>query len=540
MSSLVFFLKYPEYLIGLSLVPFLLVFYLGSLTWTKNKMKKFGEAPLIRRITPENSKTKQNMKFLLMISAYCLIILQISGPVISFRKEVRNPADIFFLVDVSNSMLARDISPSRLSFAKSLILDHKDLWVDARLGIIPFAGQSMITIPLTRNTRQFIQNLESLNPQSIPVQGTLISQAIELAEGSFSKNPDRSKLIVLLTDGENHEPAAHLIAGTLKAKNIHLIIIGIGTVQGTQIPIRSNGKLDKFLKDRNGNTVLTRLRPEVLDSLAHSGNGKFLEVSRSEKNILPFLQNILEENRKGYKDQIQNADFPVFMVLALILLIAEFLLSERKNLLLVKYFPGFKTLLLLVFLGMAGMVNPVKAQNATLREANRLYKMGKWTEAESLYLKGIDSTQKETNYKVYFNLGCALYQEKDWSGAKTYFQKVLIQENISRSMEASIWYNMGNTAFSEGNYEESIRYYIKCLQRDPKNPDALYNLAFARYKLKKNPPPPPSENQDQEIQKQKQVPDPAKTPQKRKPLKPHLEKNGNSKSGDSQNLEQNW
>ncbi len=543
MDSLVFYLKEPAYLIGLSLVPVLLVFFLGSLAYTKNKLKKFGQKVLISRITPENSKTKQILKFALLVLAYCFIVLHIAGPVISFRKTIQNPADIFFLVDVSNSMLAEDVSPNRLSLAKSIILHHSDLWGDSRLGLIPFAGQSYISVPLTRNYTIFSKNVQSLSPLAIPVQGTLMSEALALALESYSISPERSKVIILITDGENHEAAAIQLAQKLKARNIHLLIIGVGSLEGANIPIRKNAKFIAYLRDRAGNNVVTKLNPSILRDLSLSGNGKFIHFMRENDVEIALIRDYQKEFRKGYQDQIQNINFPTFLIVSLILVLIEFIIFERKSKIVKKLFPTLRivTILPLCLITQLLSSSEAKAQIFKLKKGNELYHQKNWNAAEIIFRKQLDTSQTARNSLIRYNLACTLFQRKDLPEAESYFTEVIQSKSSSLTLKSISLYNLGNIAFSQNHFEESIQYYIKSLNLHPNDKDALYNLAYARWKLKqksKSPPPPP-QNQEEVNQNAKQEPDPSRSPKQKDPVKPHLIKKGNGMQK-SQSLEQNW
>jgi tetratricopeptide (TPR) repeat protein len=539
MNSFVFYLKDPEYLWGLVLVPLLLIFFRGSLYRTKKKLARFGEKDLIKRITPENSTNKQILKFSFLILAYIFLILHLSNTVISYRKEIQNPADIFFLVDVSNSMLAEDILPSRLAYTQSLIKNNLKIWSDCRIGIIPFAGQSYIAVPLTRNFREFSKILTSLSPGSIPVQGTLISSALQLAIESFSLHTDRTKIIILLTDGENHESAAMKLALTLNSKTIHLLVVGVGSTGGAKIPLNITSQPPTYLKDKIGNTVITKLNPKILEDLALSGEGKFIPALTDKSDISSTLQKYQNGFRKAYLDQVQNIDFPLFLFLALSILLIEFLVFERKNKFSNMFQPRpiFLFWLILSFIFMGNSV--VKAQSFIVNRGISYYHQGNWEKAEKTFKNGLDSIQSSRNSFIRYNLGCVYLQEKKWIEARGEFNRVGGDPKNRSSLRGSAYYNLGNLAFSLGHYEESIQDYIKTLGLNPSDKDALFNLALARWKLKQKiePPPPPLPQESPE--NTKKIPDPKPAPKKKSPLKSHLDKNGNGKK-DNQSLEQNW
>jgi len=538
MNSLVFHLKEPAYLIGLSLVPLLWLFFMGSLAWTRSKLKKFGEKELISRITPENSQNRQIFKFIILILAYICIIIHISGPIISFRKTIQNPADIFFLIDVSNSMLAEDIHPNRLDFAKGFIEHHPELWENSRIGLIPFAGQSFISVPLTRNLRIFKEKLSSLNPGSIPVQGTLISEALQLAAGSFSGRKDRSKIIILFTDGEDHEDKALELASNLKNSNIQLLVLGIGSPEGSRIPIKKSGRTE-FLKDREGNLVNSKMNPHVLEDLALNGHGKFITLREDGSETKNIIASYLSQFRTGYQDQIQNLDFPSFLILALVFLWVEFLVFERKNTFIQKFMPKIKWgLFLLVFWFFP---NSSKAQTLDLWKANQFYEQKHWKESEEIYRNQLDTVQNFRNSQIAFNLASTYIQLKEYDLALPLLESLTQSTHLPSSLKSKVYYNLGNLKFYQGNLEEARDLYIQAIRLNREDSDILYNLAWVRWKLSHRPkasPPPPMEQVQSEANSKK-VPDPEKAPKQRKPVAPHLQ-NGGSSSQNRQNLEKNW
>ncbi len=561
MNNVVFHLKEPAYLIGLSIVPVFLVFFLGSLAHAKNKIKKFGEKELISRITPENSKVKQVLKFILLVSALGCIAIHLCSPVISFRKSIRNPADIFFVVDVSNSMMAEDVFPNRLGFAKSLILDYPNLWTDARIGLIPFAGQSYIDVPLTRNRSVFKQHLRSLSPHSIPVQGTLISPALELAIKAFAQSEERSKIIVLVTDGENHEPSALILTDSLKKKSIHLLCIGLGSIEGAKIPLHSlnaHAKMFTYLQDKKHNTVISKMNRNVFKELSLNANGFFIPFSKDDPSQIELIRNYLENNRKGYQDIIQYVDFPIFLLMALILLLIEFIIFERKNKFLNKVIPQLRPSFLSLFFlflftlfftktfaqSKASSFGRYFLRPFDLQKAGSLFQHGNLDEAEKIYKKYLDSDQNSLNNQIEYNLGCLLFQKRDYPEAEAYFNEVIQGQTHNKIENKRIlgysYYNLGNISFNLGRYEESIQFYIKYLRIYPFDPDGLYNLAYARWKMKQNKKPnkPPPE-QENEMESKTPGKQPDRSPEEKKPLKSHLEKSGkgNQKVPD---LEQNW
>lgn len=537
MNAFVFYLQDPEYLWAGLIIPVLLIVFLINQKYSRNKLRKFGEDSLISRITPENSKVKQYLKFILSTLALICLVFHFTHPVFSYRKPVQFPSDIFLLVDVSNSMLAEDLEPNRLEYAKSILVSEINNYPDARIGLIPFAGQSLVDVPLTRNINLLKERIKSLNPKSVPVQGTLINQALNLALSSFSTKTDRSKIILLLTDGENHEAAADSIAFEIRSENIHVLIIGIGSIQGANIPMTKNTK--RFLKDREGNLVLTRSNPGMLDSLAKEAGGKFIPINNIELNIKPSLHQFITESRQGFQDKIQESRFPVFLIWSMIFLVLEFVLFERKNRKWGKNFLSMNLKFLSFFWAIFLISPQAEAQFISESSGKKAYQSGNYLEAYQVYYKNLQKEPEDPGGIWRYNLACTQYHLGKYKSSDSLFKELIKSPQVPKEIRLNAYYNSGNSEFKLGLYPESIEKYKEYLRSQPNDSDAWYNLAYARWKMKKPLPPPPPPNQEgshtKRVQMQAQnqdIPKPSR-------IKPHSEKR-NTGDGSSQNLEKNW
>jgi len=542
MNSLIFHLKEPAYLMGFFILPFLILVFLGNQRYSLIKLRKFGEDALISRITPDNSKAKQYLKFIFLILALSCIIVQLSSPIISYRKRIKFPADMFFLVDVSNSMMAEDIVPNRLEFAKEFLLNHIDSYPDCRIGLIPFAGSSVVEVPLTRNYPLLKEHIKALNIHSVPVQGTLISQALKLSISSFSNRNDRAKIVLLLTDGENHEPQMEILEKEFRARNIHLLILGMGTLQGAKIPEIQKNKPD-FLRDKDGNWVITRLNPNLLEEMAILSGGRFLPIHQEAKSLDLYLDNYINQSRQGIYEQIQESRIPIFLLGSFFFLILEFILFERKNrawkITISKLSPPKAVM---VFIILFFYAPDSKAQFSSVGNAEKAYYSGNYKLAVDLYKQIIKEKNLDNSGIWTYNLACSEFRMGEFKTADSLFMEVLNEKNISPEIKKSAWFNAGNASFNQGNYLQSIQKYIQYLRLNPKDKDAWYNLAFARWKLKKDQksPPPPPPNPEQEKQKKRQGQSQAKnspSPHKKSPVPQTKKGSGN---GTFQNLEKNW
>jgi Ca-activated chloride channel family protein len=439
-------------------------------------------------------------------------------------------------------MLAEDIQPNRLKFAQSILLSTLNSFPDARIGLIPFAGQSLIDVPLTRNFNLLKEHILALNTHSVPVQGTLISEALDLAIHSFSKNPERSKILLLITDGEDHEPKADSLGREFHAKNIHLLILGMGTQGGTKIPVHIKNK-STFLKDKDGNIVITRIHPEILIALAQLAQGKSIQVLGEDPSLKPLMENYIHESARGFQEVIQETRFPLFLVWAILFLILEFVLFERKNRAWKTILPSkkiFSPMLLLLALVLCPRLT--QGQWFAGNQAQKAYQSGNFKEAIDLYQGILKENHPENPSLWKYNLACAQFHEGNYASADSLFHAVLAERNTPGDIRMAAWYNLGNTAYQRGHYSESIRMYIHYLHDKPGDSDALYNLAYARWKLKKNPeiPPPPPESPESQRQRRVKSPSANSRSKNKAPIKPHLEKEKGSGSNRDQNLEKNW
>lgn len=326
---------YPEYFWGFWLIPVLTVFFIFSRILRRRALRKFGDPEIISYLMPSVSRFRPAFKFLLLMLALSAFILGAARPQFGSRLQTmkREGVEIIIALDVSNSMMAEDIKPNRLERAKRAIDRLISRLKDDKIGLIVFAGEAYTQLPITTDYNSAQLFLNSVNPEIVPRQGTAIGAAINLAIRSFTPDPESSKAIIIITDGENHEDDAIGAASEAAKLGIVLHTVGMGLPQGAPIPVVRGGQTD-YRRDRDGNVVITRLDEVMLETIAASGNGIYLRASTANVG----LEDLLDEINKMQKTEIESQVFSeyddlfqYFFAAGLIILLLEFLVMERKN-----------------------------------------------------------------------------------------------------------------------------------------------------------------------------------------------------------------
>lgn len=332
----------PEYLHLLYLLPVLTVVFFFLFKKQYQNLKNFADENLFKVLVPNHSRLKSWIKFLIMLTALALIILAAANPQIGTRlEEVKQSGiDIFIALDVSLSMSAEDIKPNRLEKAKMQISNLIRKLRGNRIGLIIFSGQAYIQIPLTTDYSAANLFLSAVDFRSVPQPGTAIGPAIDLAVKSFDYNANTQKVIIIITDGEDHEGNIFESVDKAVNKKIKIFTIGLGSPEGVPMPIYNNqGAVIGFKKDRDGNIALTRLNEPILQEIAAKGNGAYYRGNNFEDYLDKIFNELssIEKTEFGTKKVTDYEDrFYYFLAPAIILLIIEFLLSERKSKLLAK------------------------------------------------------------------------------------------------------------------------------------------------------------------------------------------------------------
>jgi Ca-activated chloride channel homolog len=326
----------PDYFYGFLLIPVLIVLYWMVRVWKKRALKRFGETKLIQKLIPDYSTFRPGLKFVVLLFAISFIILGLGNPQIGSKLQTveRKGIDIMIAIDVSNSMLAEDIRPNRLIRSRQAVSKLIDNLTNDRIGLVVFAGKAYTQLPITTDYAAAKLFLSTINTDIVPTQGTAIAEAINLSVQAFDDN-NHQKAIIIITDGEDHEGEAIDAAKTAAEKDIRVYTIGMGLPEGTPIPaFDRNGNQQGFRKDRNNNTIITKLNERILQQIAGAGNGQYVRANNTQAG-LEFIFNEINKLEKTEFDSRVFADyedrFQYLLLIALALLIVEFLIQEKRG-----------------------------------------------------------------------------------------------------------------------------------------------------------------------------------------------------------------
>lgn len=319
-----------RYLYLLLLCPVFLLGY-GLLRHLRSRrVKAFGDEELVKALMPSWSRSKGWVRMVLFTLAFALFAIGLARPRTGAKLAERTTrgAEIIVALDVSNSMLAEDYSPNRLERAKLSISRLTDRLQDDRIGLVIFAGTSFVQLPVTTDYVSAKMFLSSINTGSIPVQGTAIGDAIHLSIKSFSAQSEKSRVIVVISDGENHEDDAVAAARQAAELGIKVYTIGVGSAEGQPIPMDGG-----LLKDKDGNIVVTRLDEETLRQVAKAGGGAYIHAGGEEFGLNPIIQDIRRMEDEEFGSVVfeeYDEQYMYFLGAALLLLVIEMLIGERK------------------------------------------------------------------------------------------------------------------------------------------------------------------------------------------------------------------
>ena len=322
----------PIYLWMLLIIPILVL--VRFIVWQKRKrnLRKFGEPSLLKEMMPDVSKYRLTIKFSLLLSAITILIFMIARPQVGSKisHEKREGIEVLIALDISNSMLAQDVIPSRLEKSKLLIEDLVDHFTNDKVGLVVFAGDAFVQLPITNDYVSAKMFLQNINPSLITTQGTDLARAISLSQSCFTQREHIGRAIIVITDGEDHEGGALEAAREAYKKGINVFILGVGTSKGAPIPDGNGG----YLKDNSGQTVLSALNEHMCQQVAKAGNGVYIHVDNTS-DAQERLNKELSKLQSGISDTVvyseYNEQFQIFGIILLLLLIVETILLESRN-----------------------------------------------------------------------------------------------------------------------------------------------------------------------------------------------------------------
>jgi Ca-activated chloride channel family protein len=326
----------PIYLYLLLVIPVLVVLFIFAQYYKKKALMKFGDMDVIEQLMPFVSKSRPVLKFIFLSIAIVAIIFALADPQFGSKLEKvkRKGAEIIIALDVSNSMLAEDIKPNRLERAKQAISKLVDNMENDRIGLIVFAGDAYIQVPVTSDYTAAKMFLSSINTNIVSKQGTAIGSAIDLAMNSFTPESEMEKALIIITDGENHEDDALKAAELSSEKGITIHTIGMGSPQGAPIPLHKDYGQNSFQKDGEGNTVISKLDQTALQEIANLGGGVFIRANNTQIGLNKLFERINTMEKKEMEERIYT-DFEhryqYLLAIALFFILLDVFIPERKS-----------------------------------------------------------------------------------------------------------------------------------------------------------------------------------------------------------------
>ena len=488
------------YLYLLAVIPVLALLRFMMTRTQKKRLKKFGDPQLVRQLMPDVSRWRPAVKFWLLQAALALIIVMLARPQFGTRisHEKRQGIETLIAMDISNSMLAEDVTPSRLDRCKMMVENLVDNFTDDKIGLIVFAGDAFIQLPITSDYVSAKMFLADIQPSMIRTQGTDIALAIRKAQNSFTQEENIGKAIIVITDGEDHEGGAVEAAKEARKKGMRVYVLGVGSDGGSPIPDGNGG----YMKDRSGNTVMTRLNQDMCRQIAQAGGGAYIHVdnnSDAQRQLDNELAKLAKKETESTVFSEYDEQFQAVGILVILLLIAELCILECKNPLLrnVRFFKGkrrYSSAMTLLML-MTAMAANAQNDRDYIREGNRNFRSGKFAEAEVSYRKSIEKNPR--NPQAAYNLGNALFAQKKDSAAVVAYESG-VQLETSAIRKSMGYHNMGVVCQSHKMFSEAIEAYKNALRLNPKDDEARYNLEICK-KQQKNQQN--KQNQDKQDQK---------------------------------------
>lgn len=486
----------PQYLYLLLVLVALAAIHYYIIYKKKRQVKRFGDPELTRQLFLGVSRWRPEVKFWITMLALASFIVALARPQFGTRLDTRERTGIEAIIalDVSNSMLAEDVKPNRLEKAKMMVSNMVDGMRDDKIGLIVFAGQAFVQLPITSDYVSAKMFLETISPSMMSVQGTDIAEAINLSMRSFTQQEDVSRAIFVITDGEDNEARGVEAAKQAASKGVRVYVLGIGNPGGAPIPIPGTGQ---YIIDDEGNTVVSKLSEEMCREIATAGNGSYIYVDNSssaQKKLSEQVDRLAKAKMESQIYSEYDEQFQGFVLIGILLLLLDVFLLEResKSTWLSNLFRRGRPVAAL-FLLIFSMTAMAQTDRDYIRRGNRLMRDSVYDKAQVEYQKAIE--KDNTNPISHFNLGNALlYQNKAEDAMKEYETAARLEKDKTRL--AQIYHNMGVVLQSAKQFDKAVACYRNSLRNDPTNDETRYNYALSLFQLKKNQGG--QDNQDQQ------------------------------------------
>ncbi|HUB59927.1 MAG TPA: VWA domain-containing protein, partial [Puia sp.] len=475
--------EHIEYLIGLAALPLLLLLLWSLLSWKRKAASRIGDPSLVRQLIGNFSSARFLIKAGLMLVALMVIVmaaanLQKPG---SMENIQRKGVDVMLVLDVSKSMLARDIKPSRLEKAKQFLIRLVDQLPNDRIGVVLFAGRAYLQMPLTTDHGAARMYIEEASPDAVPTQGTVIADALRMANTAFNSKERKYKSIVLVSDGEDHDPDAAKVAKQLAAEGVLINTVGIGTPEGSPIEDPVTGELKK---DQDGHTVISKLNEAELQQLATETNGTYVRLDNVEDGLITITEQLNAAEKKAMSDNEfidYKSYFQWFAGAAILLLLVEFLLAERRG---GRLIAGGARMLMLTGLGLAvSLAASAQSTNTLIRSGNRAYKKKQLDQSVKQYQAAVNKSPD--NPTANYNLGNAQFRKSEYDAAAKSYDASVSHSAADKSMEEKGLYNKGVALARQKKLQGSIDAWEAALKLDAADSDARENLEKALMEQKR-------------------------------------------------------
>ena len=476
----------PIYLYLLAVIPVLAIIRFITYRNQKKRLRKFGDPQLLRSLMPDVSRFRPAVKFWILQGALAMLVVMLARPQFGTKisNEQRTGIETIIAMDISNSMLAEDITPSRLDRSKMMVENLVDHFTNDKIGLLVFAGDAFVQLPITSDYVSAKMFLSSIDPSMMATQGTDIARAIDMATHSFTQEEGIGKAIIVITDGEDHEGGALESAKAAKDAGMRVYVLGVGSTQGAPIPIPGTGD---YMKDNTGNTVMSALNEDMCRQVAQAGGGAYIHV---ENNSAAQDQLDNELNKLAKKETTSTVysefdeQFQAVAILALLLLILEICIYDRRNPLLkrLSLFGSKKKAAATVALLLVAITASAQTDRQYIREGNKQFRVGQYDKAEVSYRKAVEKNPK--NPQAAYNLGNALMaQKKDSAAVQQFEQATRIETNPLR--KAAAYHNMGVICQTHKMYGEAIEAYKNALRLNPNDDETRYNLVLCKKQKQK-------------------------------------------------------
>lgn len=470
-----------QYILLLSLlgmVPIMAFLYWRSAKKKQRQIKLIGDPELVNHLMGNYEPKAFLRKFLLLCAAMALLVLAIANLRLATGSEKvsRNGIDVMIAIDVSKSMLAQDVQPTRLDRAKQVLGRLIDKLNNDRVGIVIFAGKSYLQMPLTADHSAAKMYLSAASTEAVPTQGTVIGDALKMCYASFNNKEKKYKAVVLISDGEDHDENAVETAEQMASDGVVINTIGIGSPGGAPIPDQATGQMKT---DAEGNTIVSRLNEAALSEIARKGNGTYQLYTNTESVVAKISEELATMDQRNVTDDSlvnYKSFFQWFLLATLIVLLVEQFISEMKKA------PQKIKIALSTTLLMISFSSFAQTEKTEIKAGNDAYKKSNFPVAEQSYNNALK--KNPANATAQFNLGNAMYKADKKEEAIAAYEKSITQ--LKKPTEKSnAWYNKGVVEQNNQKLPECIASYKEALKLDPTNEDARQNLQKALQQQKK-------------------------------------------------------